>query len=64
VQPEAYFFFSSVLPISVPRNMKNRLPSWRHSADSGANARRSKVIGGRIYVAKSAARRHIRGDQA
>jgi hypothetical protein len=52
VQPEAFFFFSSELPISVPRSMKNCLPSWRHSADTGANARRSKVIGRRIYDAE------------
>jgi hypothetical protein len=31
------------------RKMKNYLPSWRHSADTAANARRSKVIGGRFY---------------
>jgi hypothetical protein len=40
------FFFSSELPISVPRDMKNYLASWRLSADTGANARRSKVIDG------------------
>src|SRR3982074_751193 len=33
----------------VKRKMKDRLPSWRLSADPGANARRRKVIGGRIY---------------
>ncbi len=31
--------------------MKNYLPSWRHSARTATNARRSKVIGGRIYDA-------------
>jgi hypothetical protein len=31
------------------RKMKNYLPSWRHSADTATNARRSKVIGGRFY---------------
>jgi hypothetical protein len=29
------------------RSMKNCLPSWRLSADTGANAGRSKVIDGR-----------------
>src|SRR5216683_883303 len=33
----------------VKRKMKDHLPSWRLSADPGANARRRKVIGGRIY---------------
>src|ERR1700738_4608814 len=33
----------------VKRKMKDRLASWRLSADPGANARRRKVIGGRIY---------------
>jgi hypothetical protein len=32
------------------RKVKIYLASWRHSADTGANARRSKVIDGRIYV--------------
>jgi hypothetical protein len=64
VQPEAFFFFSSELPISVPRSMKDCLPSWRHSADTGANARRSKVIGRRIYDAKFAACCHICGAHA
>src|SRR6202795_2285866 len=31
------------------RKMKDHLASWRLSADPGANARRRKVIGGRIY---------------
>jgi len=31
--------------------MKNYLPSWRHSARTATNARRSKVISGRIYDA-------------
>jgi hypothetical protein len=34
------------------RMMKDHLRSWRLSADTGANARRSKVIGGRIYDAR------------
>jgi hypothetical protein len=34
-----FFFFSSELSISVPREMKNYLASWRLSADTGANAR-------------------------
>jgi hypothetical protein len=33
----------------VKRKMKDHLASWRLSADPGANARRRKVIGGRIY---------------
>jgi hypothetical protein len=33
----------------VVRRVKDHLVSWRHSADTGANARGSKVIGGRIY---------------
>jgi hypothetical protein len=33
------------------RTMKDRLASWRLSADTGANARRRKVIAGRIYDA-------------
>src|ERR1700738_1866273 len=33
----------------VKRKMKDHLPSWGLSADPGANARRRKVIGGRIY---------------
>jgi len=46
------------------REMKNYLPSWRHSADTGANARRSKVIDGRIYDLQSAMNRHICGARA
>jgi hypothetical protein len=33
----------------VVRRMQDYLVSWRHSADTGANARGSKVIGGRMY---------------
>jgi hypothetical protein len=33
------------------RVMKSCLASWRHSADTAANARTSKVIHGRIRVA-------------
>jgi hypothetical protein len=34
---------------NVMREVKIHLASWHHSADTGANARRSKVIDGRIY---------------
>jgi hypothetical protein len=34
------------------RKMKNHLRSWRHSAHNAANARRTKVIYGRIYDAR------------
>ena len=48
--------FSSLPKPSTPssdmiRNVKIHLASWRHSADTGANAYRSKVIGGRFYDA-------------
>jgi hypothetical protein len=46
------FFISAqaIHPSSdVMRNVKIYLASWRHSADTGANAYRSKVIGGRFY---------------
>jgi hypothetical protein len=33
------------------REMKNYLPSWRQSAQTTANTRRSKVIAGLIYDA-------------
>jgi hypothetical protein len=33
----------------VVRMMKDHLRSWRHSADTGANARGSKVIAGLIH---------------
>jgi hypothetical protein len=36
----------------VTRMLKDHLRSWRHSADSAANARGSKVIGGRLYDAR------------
>jgi hypothetical protein len=48
------FFISAQaihLSSDVMRNVKIHLASWRHSADTGANARRSKVIGGRFYDA-------------
>jgi hypothetical protein len=38
----------------VMRSMKIHLASWRHSADTGANAYGSKVIGGRFYDARFA----------
>jgi hypothetical protein len=34
-------------------NVKDCLASWLQSANTGANAFRSKVIGGRIYVARN-----------
>jgi hypothetical protein len=37
---------------AVMRNMKNYLASWRHSAQTAANARSSKVIDGRIRDAR------------
>ncbi len=48
------FFISSptIHPSSeMMRDMKIHLASWRHSADTGANACRSKVIDGRFYDA-------------
>jgi hypothetical protein len=36
----------------VVRMPKDHLRSWRHSADTGANARGSKVIDGRMYDAR------------
>jgi hypothetical protein len=39
------------LSSDMMRNIEIYLASWRHSADTGANAYRSKVIGGRFYDA-------------
>jgi hypothetical protein len=36
----------------ISRTVKHRLASWRHSARTAANACRSKVIAGRIYVSR------------
>jgi hypothetical protein len=45
------------------RIMKDQLASWRHSADTATNERRSKVIDGRIHDARRAEKRRIRRAQ-
>jgi hypothetical protein len=40
--------------------MKDHLASWRHSADTTTNERRSKVIDGRIHDVRRAEKRRIR----
>jgi len=43
---------SDRLGSGTKRKMKDRLHSWRLSADTATNARGSKVIDGRIYDAR------------
>ena len=44
---------SDQLGSDTMRKMKDRLRSWRLSADTAANARGSKVIDGRVYDARA-----------
>ena len=43
--------------------MKDQLASWRHSAETATNERRSKVIDGRIHDARRAEKRRTRCAQ-
>ena len=43
--------------------MKDRLASWRHSAETATIERRSKVIDGRIHDARSAEKRPMKSAQ-
>jgi hypothetical protein len=43
--------------------MKDRLASWRHSAETATIERRSKVIGGRIHDAGRAEKRPMKPAQ-